>query len=159
MRSTTLGVLSLILICTATFLSDVVKADITEVTPLSFGTIAVTRNQSVEYVAIDYNGNVSRSSGIHVISAPQVGEYTLSNYPANQLVFLSATSVQATSNSVMISPEQFRLTATSIPNSLTTDGSGNGSFYVGGTLSTSGSGSTVFVDTTYRINYLISVNY
>ena len=140
-------------------LPNIVLADITEISALSFGTIAVSNNQSSEYVSISHTGTRSNSSGIHVINSAQVGEYALSNYPASQLVFLTATVVQSTTNSQLVSTEQFRLTATSIANSITTDASGNGTFYVGGTLSTSGSGSTLFVDTTYRINYQISVNY
>lgn len=133
--------------------------DITEISPMDFGTVVIASNSTPETIVLGYTGSVGYSAGIYPVSPPSVAEFRLSNYPANQLLFISANSIQANSNSDIYSTEQFTLPHVDVPSVLTTDGSGTVTLYVGGTLQTSGSGSSSFIDTRYRINYQVTVNY
>lgn len=133
--------------------------DITEISPMNFGTVVIASNSSPETIALGYTGSVGYSAGIYPVTSPSVAEFQLFNYPANQLLFISANSIQANSNSDIFSTEQFTLPHVDVPSVLTTDGSGAVTLFVGGTLQTSGSGSSSFIDTRYRINYQVTVNY
>ncbi|MBM6549636.1 DUF4402 domain-containing protein [Marinomonas ostreistagni] len=141
------------------FCANVCLADITEIEPLAFGRIAIIDNDSPEYISISHVGVVSTSGSILVIERPEVGEFLFSNLPAYQRLNLSARPTQATSSSVQYSSEQFRLTAIDLPSAIDTDGNGEARIQVGGTLSTSGSGSTRYIDTQYRIRYQITIDY
>ncbi|SBS26576.1 hypothetical protein MAQ5080_00557 [Marinomonas aquimarina] len=134
-------------------------ADIEEVTPLSFGSIVVLSNDSVESISINHNGIVSSTQAIMTVTPPTVGEFLLSNFPLNQRLFLSAQSIQSTTNSAVYSTEQFVMSNVDVPNVIFTDGNGNAQVNVGGTLSTSGSGNKSFVDTAYHIRFQLSVDY
>lgn len=139
--------------------ADACVADITEVEPLEFGKIAIIDNDNHEYVSISHIGVVSTSNSVLVIERPKVGEFLFSNLPTYQRLNLSARPIQATSNSVQYSSEQFRLTDIDLPAAIDTDANGEAMVQVGGTLSTSGSGSTRYIDTQYLIRYQITLDY
>lgn len=133
-------------------------ADVTESSSLDFGTVVVASNSSAQSLSVGYNGNVSYSSGIFPITEPTRAEFILTDYPNNQRVFLSSSVNTPNSSSTGYTVEQFTLTDLSVPAVITTDSSGGASFYVGGTLTTSGN-SGYYGDTNYSITYRISINY
>ncbi|WP_208111416.1 DUF4402 domain-containing protein [Marinomonas balearica] len=133
-------------------------AEVTESSSLDFGTIVVASNSSVQRLSLSYNGNVSYSSGIYPITEPTRAEFILTGYPNDQRVFLSSSVSTPNSSSTGYTVEQFTLTDLSVPAVITTDSSGSASFYVGGTLTTSGN-SGYYGDTAYSITYRVSINY
>lgn len=139
--------------------SHSVFADIQEVTSLDFGTIVVASNNIQAQVIMDYLGSTNYVGGVYAVTSPTRAEFQLSNFPANQALFITGNSIQSNTNSDIPSSEHFTLSNVSVPNTLTTDAVGSATLYVGGTLRTSGSGSTAYTDTRYTIRYQITVNY
>lgn len=135
------------------------KGDIIEISPLNFGTVVIVSNNTPERIILNHSGGVGYTSGIYAVTAPSVAEFMLTNYPPSQLVFISANSIQAQSNSDIYSADQFTLTNVDTPSTLTTDPTGAATLYVGGTLETSGSGTNSYLDTRYTINYQVTINY
>lgn len=139
--------------------SDPVIADVVEARSLSFGSIAIISNNSQEFVRISHTGNVSTSTHVMVVTPPITGEFILSNFPANQRLSISGQAILPSSISSQYSSEQFSLTDVDVPSAIFSDTSGSAILPIGGTLSTSGSGSNSYIDTDYTIRYQISINY
>ena len=133
--------------------------DIIEVSSLDFGTIAVSQNSTPGQVDVSFTGLVNYTGGIYGITAPTRGEFFLSNFPSNQSLFITSSSIQSTTNSDSTSQDQFTLDSINVPSVITSDGSGNATLYVGGVLETSADGTNNYVNTRYTISYQISVNY
>ena len=134
-------------------------ADITEITPLSFGKVAISDNSSPQTITVTTAGNVYYSSHIHPIQTAQRGVFRLTNFPANQLLSVTTQTASPSTSSAQASSEQFSLTNIQTTTYVTTDSSGAVTTYVGGILSTSGNGSTAFSNTDFTVQYQISVNY
>lgn len=143
----------------ALLLNQNASGDIIEVSPLDFGTIVISQNSIASQINVGFNGIIGYSHGMYGVSEATPGEYLLSNFPASQPLFITATSLQTTTNSDITSSDQFTLESVNVPSVLTTDASGNATLYVGGTLQTSADGSNNYVNTRYTIRYQISVNY
>ncbi|MGQ8367401.1 DUF4402 domain-containing protein [Glaciecola sp. 1036] len=133
--------------------------EIIEVTPLSFGSVAVLDNSSVGHIEVDSLGNISISTNFAVLEPPQYGEFRLVDYPVNANLFVTGGIVQAQTTSDAFSPEQFTLTAVNTVSVINIGSDGTALLRVGGRLETSGSGSLVFGDTTYSCRLVITVNY
>ena len=138
---------------------EIAWGDILEVSPLDFGTIAVSQNSTPGQVDVSFTGLVNYTGGIYGITPPSRGEFFLSNFPSNQSLFITSSNIQATTNSDVTSQDQFTLDSINVPSVVTTDGSGSATLYVGGVLETSADGTNNYTNTRYTISYQISVNY
>ncbi len=134
-------------------------ADITQLTPLSFGTVAVSDNTAAQTINVTTSGRAYYSNYVHPIQDAQRGVYLLSNFPTNQILSVTTQAISSTTTSSQASSEQFSLTNVNTTTYVTTDASGEATIYVGGTLSTSGSGSSAFSNTQYTAQFQITVNY
>lgn len=141
------------------FLCQSAIADISETSPLSFGTVAISNNSSPQTITVTTSGNTYYSNNIHPIQGAQRGIYRLHNFPPHQVLTITTQSSLPTTSSSQASSEQFSLTNIQTTTYLTTDASGEATAYVGGTLMTSGSGLTTFSNTQYTVQFQITVNY
>lgn len=126
---------------------------------LSFGTVAVLNNTSSSEITITLNNQYSVTNHLRVLRPGHRGEYLLSAYPPYTQLFVSANITLTQTASSAGSSEQFTLTSLTTAPSVTTDAAGIATIFVGGTLRTSGSGSGQYFDTSYSVNFDISINY
>lgn len=112
--------------------------DITEVTPLSFGDIALTSYNNVARITITGAGSVSTNSYVHLITQPTRGEYSVTSAPANAAYTVTlplSVNVQGPGGVYFIL-DNFQVS----PALHTTDASGEDTFYIGARLQTQGGG-------------------
>lgn len=134
-------------------------ATVTLIEPLSFGTIAVLDNSVASDIIISQTDQTTIVNHIRVIEPGRAAEFVLTDLPGNVQVFTSATITQMTTTTVDPAPtEQFTLVSVDTAPSVTTDGTGYASIKVGGTLRTSGNGSS-YVDVQYRARLQLTFNY
>jgi spore coat protein U-like protein len=134
-------------------------AAVSEVNNLSFGTIAVLKNDIVSEISIDTNSQITITNHIRVLSPGQRAEYFLSAYPAFTQLFTSANILASETFSPAPSSEQFTLTSLTTAPSVTTDGAGTATVFVGGTLATSGDGVGQYFDTDYTVDFELTINF
>lgn len=132
---------------------------VSDVSELSFGTIAVLNNDVVSEISISTTNQINITNSIRVLSPGQRGEYFLSSFPAHTQLFTAANIIITTTYSVAPASEQFTLSALFIEPSVTTDALGTATIYIGGTLQTSGTGSGQYYDTLYDIDFELTINY
>jgi hypothetical protein len=132
---------------------------ITSVSDLSFGTIAVLKNDGVSEIRISTTNQTFLTNHIRVLVPGQRAEYLISGYPAFTQLFTSANITNTETFSPAPSSEQFTLSALDVVPSVTTDASGNATIFVGGTLQTSGTGSGQYYDTDYTVFFELTVNF
>jgi hypothetical protein len=135
------------------------QADITTVEPLSFGTIVVQGNSSVSEISIDTKNKLTKTNYIRILNLGQRGEYFLSDFPAFTQLFTSANITSSETASSVGSSQQFTLSALTTAPSVTTDGDGTATIFVGGTLQTSGSGIGQYFDTGYTVSFELTVDF
>ena len=134
-------------------------AEVTEISILDFGKIVISSNNAASQAIVNRNGGAQYVGNIFPVSPPHRAEFALTNFPPNTTIFISATSIQATSNSEVASNEQFKLDNIDTPSSIVTNSNGSATLYVGGTLQTSGSGSNAYTNTNYSLKYRLDLNY
>lgn len=139
--------------------SDFSTAEVTEVSKLDFGKIVLADNNLPYQVIVNRDGESQYIGNIFPISQPERAEFYLTNFPINTIIFITATNIQATSNSKTFSNEQFTLENIDIPKSIVTDPNGTATLYVGGTLQSSGSGSNGYSNTDYSLKYQLEITY
>tara|TARA_Y100000310_G_C20608458_1_gene776765 strand:- start:546 stop:1013 length:468 start_codon:yes stop_codon:yes gene_type:complete len=149
-------ILSLLFVCLISINS---KGEVTEITELNFGTIAIASNNTHSQIIVRYSGEYEYNGNIYQISPPSPAEFLITNHPTNTVIFITKSNIQTTTNSQFFSGDQFTLQDIDLPNSVVTDANGSASFFVGGTLQTSGSGSNRYTDTKYFLQYSIDLNY
>lgn len=135
------------------------QAQVREIQPMSFGSVVILDNSSVQSISIDELGNISYSSGIRIVQPGNPGIIEGLGYPANAQLFVTANVAQGNTNSTVYSPEQFVLSTLHTATSVITESDGSFQLVVGGTLQTSGSGSRNFADTDYSATLTITVNF
>lgn len=119
--------------------------EITEITPLSFGTIVLLDNDDEHVYRISFAGDVNIDPAYIVIASGQPAEYLLTNFPANTQLTVSILVPETTTTAVNGSnstTSQFTIdnhhTASPI---VTTNSLGEATINVGANLTSSGSGS------------------
>jgi hypothetical protein len=130
-------------------------ADIFEIQALDFGTIAVTDNSSAESLTIDKFGNTIVSSKLLVVSPPTSGRFLIDNLAPNTGISISMSHNASTMTPLISSQEFFTFSLTDYSDYLVADANGEAELLIGGTITTSGSGSLNFAQTDYRINYRV----
>lgn len=144
-----------ILLCTLR--AGSVLSEVTIEESLSFGTFTITDNSSVSSIGVDVNNRTSRTNNIHILYSGQAAHLRLSDYPPFTRLFL--TPLLPVQSTVFTgATEQFTLAQLDMVESVITDSLGGVSFRVGGTLESSGNGER-YLDTTYNLNLVITVNY
>lgn len=138
---------------------SIAKADITEITPIDFGEIAITNNDVVSSLTIDYLGNISYSNEIRVIRQGSPGEYLATGFAGNLELSITTQILGGVMNPGQVSPEYPTLTSLSAPATIRTEPDGTALIYVGGTIQTSGSGNNGFIDASYVASIRVTINF
>lgn len=130
---------------------------LTIIDDITFGQFAVRNNDAVHTIVVDENNNFSHSAaGFVPVTDPQRGEFLLEDLPPNSPVTVSVADTSITLNGGGVG------TAFSIRDytftSITTDGAGNATFYMGATLRTSGTGQ-YYESGSYSGTAVMTVNY
>jgi hypothetical protein len=152
-------VLKPILICCGTlFFSNVGNATITTLQSLDFGIIVVTKNNSASSLSIDPAGNIQVIGDIAIITPGNQAVYELSDLAANSSISVEVTALTSSMIPSIASEETFSFSVITTGNSVMTDNNGVALLGVGGTITTSASGSTRFSDADYSVDIEITIN-
>ena len=151
--------MKLILALAMLFVPVLLKAEIFELQALDFGTVAVVDNRTAGTLTIDKFGNTSVSSQLRVVSPPVPGRFLIDNLAPNTGISISLAHNANTMNPLVTSQEFFTFTLTDYSDYLVADANGEAELLVGGTITTSGSGSLNFAQTDYKINFRITFLY
>ena len=141
------------------FFFSLAFAGTTVIETLSFGTVAVLDNSSTSEVTVTSTNTVSCTNHIRILIPGHRAEFLLTSYPTYTTVFTTVNILSAETTSPATASEQFTLINLEIAPSVTTDGTGFASVYVGGTLRTSGSGSGQYFDSSYTATYELNLNF
>lgn len=120
--------------------------DITEITPLSYGEIALTSYGNVARITITGSGSVNTNAYVYLISQPARGEYTVTGAPPN-----SAYTITTPPSADIQGPggRYFTLDNFDISPALhVTNAAGEDTFYMGARLQSQGGG-VVYMDGVY----------
>ncbi len=121
--------------------------DITEISPLTYGEIALTSYSNVARITILGSGAVSTNAYVYLLSPAERGEYRVTGAPAN-----SAYTVSVPLTVDLIGPggHYFRLDNFQISPALhVTNASGEDTFYIGARMQSQGGG-VVYSDGNYN---------
>ena len=122
--------------------------------PLSFRTIAIKNYTSMISMTVNASGGYSTNSNTYIVEAPQRGEYLITGAPVS-----TSYTVTIPASIIMTGPgggftvDNF----TTFPNTLTTNGAGEATFYIGARATTAGG--MGYGDGTYGDSFDITVNY
>ena len=131
---------------------------LTLVDELDLGTFAVPDSGQVATISYDENGNFSSSGKIYTVAPGQAALFELSGYAGNMRLNISVLASQPSTNSDLLSPQQFTIVDYHHKPFVVTNGLGEASFYVGATFRTTGTGGSPFVDTRYFGNFTVQVD-
>jgi hypothetical protein len=142
--------------CAGLMISSPVSAAIVETQSLGFGTFALQDNDGAYSIIIAPTGSIAANSHFLFFADGQEGQYDVSGFPAATPLIIN----------VSVNPlnhggggESFTISAPAVhPASPVTDGSGNASFGLGATLTTSGTG-TMYFDGAFNGSVTITVNF
>lgn len=126
--------------------------DVTEIQPLSFGGIALRDNDIPHSIILPYDGSPA-SYDAEIIDNPGApptrGEYEFTGLPPNVTFYVGISLsnpptdggliIDNSTGATMGGSETFTIDSFTA-NDLSTDGAGNGTLYIGATLTTSGNG-------------------
>ena len=140
--------------------SNVSNAGVTIIDKLDFGSLAIVDNTTTSDISISSATNqIIISNGFRILMPGTRGEFLLTGYPNYTPVYTTASVLVAETSSLTPPSEQFTLIAIESTPSVTTDGTGLATFYVGGTLRSSGSGSGQYFDAVYTATYKVDINF
>jgi hypothetical protein len=131
-------------------------AEVFELQALDFGTIAIISNDSVSSLTIDKFGNTIVSPSLRIVEPPSSGRFLIDNLAPNTGIRITMSHNATTMTPLTTSQEFFTFSLTDYSDYLVADGNGEAELFVGGTISTSGSGNLNFAQTDYRINYRVT---
>ncbi|GBL03997.1 DUF4402 domain-containing protein [Glaciecola sp. KUL10] len=144
-----------LLIIIAAFFS---QATITELQPLDFGKVAITKNDASGSISIDESGNTQVSGGFAILEQGQHAIYELSDLPTSRTLTIDVDIINSTMIPDLSSEETFELSIIRNSNTVFTGDSGTAILSFGGQITTSGSGSNRFTDTDYNSTIQITIN-
>lgn len=145
-------------LCTMS-ITGFVKATITPLQSLNFGTITVTNNNFVSSLSIDPAGNAQVVGGIAIIVPGNHAIYELSDLPSNRRVNVDVIVINAQMIASAASEETFQFSVIQNTSFLNTDLNGTALLFIGGRITTSGSGVNRFSDTQFNSTIQVSVNF
>lgn len=140
--------------------------EMSTIQPLSFGNLAVRQNTVPQSVRIEPDGSVSYDADIISRIDGQRGEYLFTNLPPNVVFQVGVTVPNPPSEGGLTltnpSPvshggQSFTLSDLRAQD-LTTDGNGDGTLYLGATLTTSGTG-TMYASGHYQGDFELTLLY
>jgi hypothetical protein len=137
------------------FFQSIGYAEIYEIQALDFGTIAVIDNSSAASMTIDKFGNTTVSAHLRIVSPPIPGHFLINDLPPSTGISINMSHNSNTMTPLSSSQEFFTFSLTDYTDYLVTDVNGEAELLIGGTITTSGSGSLNFAQTDYRINYRV----
>lgn len=126
---------------------------------INLGTIVVTNNDTVGVLDLSEAGNMTISNHFRIISPGQPGIIELRDFAWSAEIHINAYIMQNTTLSGVISPEKFTMTQINVPSSIVTEGDGSAEIHFGAQISTSGSGSKRFADTTFTSQIKFAFQY
>lgn len=127
--------------------------------PINFGHVVIIDNHSVGVMDIDERGDFRTSDHFRIITPGHAGIVELRDFALSSEMFVSGYVLQSRASSGIASPETFTLTQVNIANSIYTRGDGSAEVKFGAQLSTSGSGSQQFADTTFTMRVKLVFQY
>jgi len=132
---------------------------ITEISPLDFGTIAIKDNSAAYTLRVRYTGQIINDPEIIIITSGNPAEYLVSALPASTAITINVTSPSGVTTSPAVSPsnQQFSISNFDYLPSASSDTNGEYTFYLGATITTSGSG--IYEDTLYVTTMNITVSF
>lgn len=139
--------------------SNTVQSQLVELRPLNFGQLAITSNDSANQLSMDYLGNLAFDPPIRIITRGEPGLFVASGFAGNVQLFVTTAIQNTVMNPGLVSGEYMQLIALDVPASVFTQPDGTAEIPVGGTISTSGSGSTTFADATYVSTIRVTINF
>ncbi len=131
--------------------------ELTQIQPLSFGTLAISNNASSRFITVDPNNNVTSDSYIVTGIDPVRGEYLLENQDPSRALDIDISDGNLTLNDSGVG--NFMTIDTYTTNNPSTDAGGNATIFIGGTLRTSGNGSGYTNGNFQDNNMTMIVNY
>lgn len=140
-------------------LSNAASAQIVEDVPISFGTVAVVNNDSSGSLSVDIFGNLSVDSNFRVITPGNFGVFSISGLPANSSLPVEISVTNPSMNPGRAFNETFVFSVNSFDQTARADARGEATIRVGGTITTSGSGSRNFEQASYESQIRITINF
>lgn len=134
-------------------------SQIVEEIPISFGTIALVNNDTQGSLSIDIFGNVSVDSNFRVITPGNFGVFQVSGLPANSSLAVDVSVTNPSMNPGRAFVETFVFSVTSFDALARANASGDATVRVGGTITTSGSGSRNFEQASYESQIRVTINF
>ena len=116
-----------------------VAQTLTELNPLSFGRTVMRNNNSTSEITLTSAGSFTADNAYIFFTVPNLGEYNASGHTANTQLAVNITTPS-------LSPDNggaaiFTLVDPfTVPATVTTNGSGEASFFIGATVRSDGSG-------------------
>jgi hypothetical protein len=132
---------------------------IQQLQPLSFGTIAIVNNSQAGTLTIDRFGNVTSNTNFRIVLPPQEAVFQLYNLAPNTGVSITLSHSSNQLRPVGTSGEYLEFTLTDYSRYLVVERDGTVEFRVGGTVSTTGSGSLNYAQAEHSIVYRINLLY
>jgi hypothetical protein len=126
---------------------------------INLGTIVVTNNDTVGVLDLSETGNVTITDHFRIIIPGHPGVIELRDFAWSAELHINAYILQNTTLSDVISPEKFTMTQINVPNSIITEEDGSAEIYFGAQISTSGSGSKRYADTTFSSQIKFAFQY
>lgn len=123
---------------------------------LSFGTFALRNNTGVHQLRITQAGVITANSNYARFTDPVRGRYRMQGYPPSTVFTITIPNTTLSLNGLGAG-ELFNLDLLH-PATRTANGAGNATFFVGGSLTTSGSG-TMYSDGNYQGDMDVTINY
>lgn len=137
------------------FAAPVSAQTLTENSPLTFGQIAMTDNNSAHQIILLTNGSFTADPAYIFFTTPQLGSYTINGQAPNTdlTINISPNPIRALGGG---GPEFTLIDTFTRPAIVRTDATGDVTFEIGGTLVSNGSGGA-YLDDRHEGDFLVSV--
>ncbi len=124
---------------------------------LDFGKFSIVNNSNVSELTVTRYGQSFSSNSLRIITPGAPALLKFINYPAYTTLYLNP--ITPTTGRVQSgNSAEFILTDLDIPASVTTDGAGEASMLLGGTIESSGTGQS-YLDTDFIFSIRFTINY
>lgn len=124
---------------------------------LDFGTFSIVNNTNVSSLTVTRYGQSFSSNSLRIITPGEPAILKFINYPAFTTLYLNPIT-PATGRVQSGNSAEFILTELDIPASVTTNGAGEASMLLGGTIESSGTGQS-YLDTDFIFSIRFTINY
>lgn len=158
-RKLSLVVKSLLFVIAMLSLSPALLAQVVieEVQPLSFGKLAIIKNDNPYVFSISHLGEQRIDAPFKVIEKPTVGIFRVSGLPVNSHINVNVITYNSKLNPATSSPELLDFAINGFDDPIRSDAGGEALLRVGGKITTSGAGTVNFSQNTHSATLRISV--